>query len=558
LGDIESCFKLKQLINPVIIDSLKILDQQQFRETLKLFANWTHSIDQLEQIFQEFQENPEDFSLCGFLETTTILEYALGNVYQTCTKNRPPHLLKDILNELSSCPYFQGNQIFLLQILLGTPKSSNLRNVTWHGFLESLEPAYLAFLFVTIASFGKQLQNQTIIARYRGVLNLQLDISWLPNRHEDILKIIPCNKRAWTQVLNFKREKKFSHAIHLLLSQTESVLRYVYCKVNKDEENAVRAQLNKYYVIMDSIFYDYILSSHMTPLVIGKITKIQEMLIRKTHERNKMLEFIPRPIYLIFYDLFYAADGPRLRDKMSHGEVTVGDENAEEIFNALLNFTAMVVHFYHTRSLPHAFNYESKFMNILKFVKKFDATNEAITILFSNMEIPKTLTKEECSFIPSTISEDADEIKIYYRPQIESQVIKLMLTVLYNFHDSIEIFKSSLSELFHQYQEKTLGSSRRVMVENLIKFLPNFSNGFQKIMLVLKTIFAVLQGFDDKFYNERWNQKIIRILKHTLQITQVYKKHFFTNNRNFFVANTRTCEFLQLTIDCIQIEITSQ
>ncbi|KAG5684214.1 hypothetical protein PVAND_013452 [Polypedilum vanderplanki] len=547
LDDIDSCFKLKELIDPIIISSYQVLHHKKlFIDSLKLFTNWTCASIILENIFREFCTDEKSFALTGFLVAVTILEFSLGNVYETYNKTSPPHLLKDVLNELRSCSYFQGNQIFILQILLGTAKSCNLRNIAWHGFIESLHPAYLTFLFVVIISFGKQLKDLKIIPRYRHNLKLKFEISSIEMNYKEIFQTMQCNPKAWTQILYFKKEKKFRNGIYLLLPQIESILRFIYSKIN-EEEDAVTAQLNKYYVIMDSIFYEYILSNDITPLMIGKITKIQEMEIRKTHKRNKMLTFIPRSIYLIYYDLFYAIDGPRLRDKLSHGEVIIEDDDLEDIFKILLNFASIIVNFYQNQIVAKNFVYESKFLKILIFVRNFNITNQSAKLIFDKMEIPKLLITEKINFTEIEI-ENEEDVKIYFRPAIEAQIVKLMMKILENFNEALEYFKNSLIELFQQYEKKELSSSRRKVVESLIKFLPNFSNGFHEVLHVQQNIYFTLQQYDNTFDNENWNKKIIKLLKQTLQITEVYLKHFSSKNRNFFVANTKTCEFLQLSI----------
>ncbi|KAG5684213.1 hypothetical protein PVAND_013452 [Polypedilum vanderplanki] len=260
-----------------------------------------------------------------------------------------------------------------------------------------------------------------------------------------------------------------------------------------------------------------------------------------------MLTFIPRSIYLIYYDLFYAIDGPRLRDKLSHGEVIIEDDDLEDIFKILLNFASIIVNFYQNQIVAKNFVYESKFLKILIFVRNFNITNQSAKLIFDKMEIPKLLITEKINFTEIEI-ENEEDVKIYFRPAIEAQIVKLMMKILENFNEALEYFKNSLIELFQQYEKKELSSSRRKVVESLIKFLPNFSNGFHEVLHVQQNIYFTLQQYDNTFDNENWNKKIIKLLKQTLQITEVYLKHFSSKNRNFFVANTKTCEFLQLSI----------
>ena len=61
-------------------------------------------------------------------------------------------------------------------------------------------------------------------------------------------------------------------------------------------------------------------------------------------------------------------------------------------------------------------------------------------------------------------------------------------------------------------------------------------------------IFSAVQDLDDKFEDNDWSKKIIRVLKQTLQMTQIYNKHFSIDDRNYFIANSKTCEFLSQII----------
>ena len=51
-----------------------------------------------------------------------------------------------------------------IQVLLGTPKALNLRNITWHGFPypEEIKPELCATLFIIIGSIGEILSQSHI------------------------------------------------------------------------------------------------------------------------------------------------------------------------------------------------------------------------------------------------------------------------------------------------------------------------------------------------------------------------------------------------------------
>lgn len=538
---------MKKLIDPVIFNSKIILNEKErFKVSLKKFSNWTHSSNRLNLLFDDFCGNPEDFSLARILEVTAILEFSLGNVFKSTTTKLPPHLLKDVLSELSTLNCFSENQIFLLQILVGTAKGVNLRNVAWHGFIEDIDFSYLTFLFTIVISYGKELDGKMIISRHRDEIDIKISFE-VSESYDELYtsKLINnCHLNAWKIILKFYKTGKFSSGIFLILSQIEGILRHIYGEVNNVD---ITAQLNKYYVIMDSMFYDYVLASDITPLMIGKITKIQEMEIRRKSPRNKMLEIFPRSLILLHNDLFYWVDGPRIRDKISHGEVEINPENSKEILAKLLRYTQHVANFYDTKESD--FYYQSMFMNSFKFVKSFNESSEKLSKTFKLMEIPSDLNHKKCKNI-DVFSINCEEIKISFLPLIQSQVTKLMINILENFDKSLENFESSTSELFQLFKMRKLSSGRRDMLKNLIEILPNFTHGLQVLLKSLEKIFYVINELDDKFDNDKWTSNLIKYLKSALKLSENLLRYLSTQHRNYFVANEKICEFLQLTDKC--------
>ncbi|CRL04798.1 CLUMA_CG017854, isoform A [Clunio marinus] len=328
LESYEYCVKIKPTLDSIILNCLQIQDQPElFKKTILEFSQWTHSTSELCKIFIDWCDESEDYSILTTLQLTSMLEYALGSLYQSEKRVPPPHLLKDLLAELSDESSLEFEKVFLLRLVLGTSKGLNLRNIVWHGFIDSIHRCYPAFLFVIIVSYGKSLKCKKIAPKLRSEINFSISLQSKNIQVEDLLKsptIMKCNFNLWKQIVSLQKRKKFKSSIFLLLSQIESVLRFIYGRINQVN---VTARLNKYYVIMDSIFYDYVLDDDVTPLVIGKINKSQHTQIKETNRKNQMMETFPLSIIYLGYDLFHAVDGPRIRDRISHAEVFVKDEN---------------------------------------------------------------------------------------------------------------------------------------------------------------------------------------------------------------------------------------
>lgn len=433
----------------------------------------------------------------------------------------------------------------MLQILLGTSKGVNLRNLTWHGFVGTLNPCYLSFLFVIIVSYGKQLQQAEITPKPKRPVMVPLEIQKLDCSNIFLSATVQnCNWEAWDRIQKLWIMKDYHSGIYLLLPQIEHILRKIYGQVNEID---VTADLNKYYVIMDSIFYGYVLNNSITPLVIGKITKCQELEIKNTLPKNKILEYFPRSIFYLHYDLFYANDGPRLRDKISHGEVSI-NESAKKIFLILVRFASLVVEYHENKHIE--FDYESIFHPNVILCKNLCITMELTENVINSLnDSTSIIAKQPVIFKKSSKSIQIDEINIHHRPALETQVVKLILQILDTFALALTSLKASSSELCKLYSERKLSSSRRDMLFNFVNDLPKFSTAFTTIFHVLAIIFIKVQKLDDKFDSDSWSIRVVKILRQTLQMTQVYQKYFSTDNRNYHEAALKTCQFLSQTVD---------
>jgi hypothetical protein len=113
LDNYDDCLKLKRAIDPVISSSLIILhNKDNFIISLKKFSSWTFTTERLLRIFSDFSKNPAGSALATTLQLMSILEFSLGNVYKSITRQLPPHLLKDVINELTKVECFQFNQVW--------------------------------------------------------------------------------------------------------------------------------------------------------------------------------------------------------------------------------------------------------------------------------------------------------------------------------------------------------------------------------------------------------------------------------------------------------------
>jgi len=155
LDDPSTCLKLKRALDSVIVSSHDTIinKKEQFIEILERYSLWTYSTNEIQMIFEAFCERPEQYALTGFLQLSAILEFSLGNVYQTKFNQHPPHLLKDLLKELRACNLFYGNQVSMLITL--NPQNCSLINFfldfypsdpSWHFKRSKSEKCHMAWI----------------------------------------------------------------------------------------------------------------------------------------------------------------------------------------------------------------------------------------------------------------------------------------------------------------------------------------------------------------------------------------------------------------------------
>lgn len=376
------------------------------------------------------------------------------------------------------------------------------------------------------------------------ILNIPLDTSSDINPADllNSLTIQKCHSESWKLIAKLYNKQKFKSALHLLLSQTEALLRFVYGQIN---ELDVAAYLDKYYIVLDSIFYEYILDTDMTPLVIGKLNKMHELQLRKTNRRNKMMEIFPPSLMHLGYDLFRAENGPRLRDKISHGEASC-NENCKLIFRNILHFVSHVVQFYDHGKMPE-FSYESIYMTNYELINSYNAACVILETTFENLNIPDALRVRDHQYSVCVERIDSKCVKTFFRPLTENLIVKLLLQVVETCCEALQNFSNTCEEFFRLYKERKLRSTRRQTLAEAIEFFPNFLNAFQIIFNFVCKVFADIQQIDEDAENDH---ALVKFLKQALQFAENLAKHFSSNSRNFFVANEKTCKFVELTVKC--------
>lgn len=291
------------------------------------------------------------------------LERLLGDIIFSIHNDKfiIPSLIRDLLIASPLVPLLGEDIIFFLRCLIGPPNSMNLRNILWHGFINPNEflpiPAkwYSALVIVItlticqrvrlcglIDSLKKRdgasfegffhLSKPNIIAEnfiisdeidkffdqeYERVMFIQSVPPQYPHLH--ILKnllyknffIIYQTHSTWSLALNFLSYNQVILFLILSLPLFEHCLRRIFVYLNRVQEHRLgTVEVGQYFLTLDIILEE-------------KVAWAYYDLEKKTEDKepnNQIYEEFGGGIMDLMLDLFIHNAGPRLRDRIAHGE----------------------------------------------------------------------------------------------------------------------------------------------------------------------------------------------------------------------------------------------
>ncbi|XP_020736258.2 endoplasmic reticulum membrane-associated RNA degradation protein isoform X3 [Odocoileus virginianus] len=224
------------------------------------------------------------------------------------------------LMKLTSCLERALGDMDVLQVFVGSPRGLNLRNVLWHGFAAPPEvpPEYCSMLVLLTVGLGQLLKgylqqtNFTLAHRPFVTLTSVEDLIIFPDVTTEVLSVLEeVMKKStfilkimlpyWEVALTKLKSHRFADCAILLLVQLETGLRKVFAEVNECPKRLLTAESTALYTTFDEI-----LAKHLND---GKI--------------NQLPVFLGEPAMEFLWDFLNHQEGPRLRDRLSHGEVSL-------------------------------------------------------------------------------------------------------------------------------------------------------------------------------------------------------------------------------------------
>ena len=106
-----------------------------------------------------------DAVIQNLLVLTSVLERSLGNILITSGKvKHVPALLRDLLCEAELELTLGPGCVRMMKLLVGCPRTLNLRNIVWHGFAfpGEIHPMFVTMILLLLTSIGERLKSSQL------------------------------------------------------------------------------------------------------------------------------------------------------------------------------------------------------------------------------------------------------------------------------------------------------------------------------------------------------------------------------------------------------------
>ncbi|XP_017932940.2 endoplasmic reticulum membrane-associated RNA degradation protein [Manacus vitellinus] len=311
----------------------KSLTKEQFVIQYASWLHWTNCTEVFLEVFDVLQYAQTTEVALGLMKLTSCLERALGDVY-LLKGNDCPFLLRDLLASKQLAVIFGQAVMNVLRIFIGSPYGLNLRNVLWHGFASPQEiPAkYCAMLLFLTAGLGQLLQtyllqNKCILLHRPYVIFVSLEeLDVFPDLNNETLSIaeelvklssfvLKTMLPFWIAALTAFKQSRYADSVILLLPQLEVGLRLLFTTTNKCPNRLLTAESSAFYTTFDEM-----LAKHLD-----------------NDEVNQLPVVLEEPAMEFLWDFLNHQEGPRVRDRLSHGEINL-EAFPREVANQIVAF----------------------------------------------------------------------------------------------------------------------------------------------------------------------------------------------------------------------------
>ncbi|KAJ7342220.1 hypothetical protein JRQ81_009682 [Phrynocephalus forsythii] len=270
----------------------------------------------------------------SLMKLTSCLERALGDVFLLIGKDCP-FLLRDLLASKELAAVFGTSVMDVLRVFIGSPDGLNLRNILWHGFAspQEIPVKYLSVLLFITAGLGQLLKHYLLQTQSTFIHRPCISFTNLEELHVfpdlDHKLLLLAEKLAvrsnivlrtmvpfWISAVTSFKQCRYADCVILLLPQLETGLRLLFTRVNKCPSRLMTAESSSLYTTFD------------------------EMLVKQLNneEVNELPSLLGESTMEFLWDFLNHQEGPRVRDRLSHGECDLNNF-PREIANSVLAFS---------------------------------------------------------------------------------------------------------------------------------------------------------------------------------------------------------------------------
>eukprot|EP00741_Cyanophora_paradoxa_P022313 tig00021441_g21542.t1 len=284
----------------------------------------------------------------AFPGLVALLERVLSDLYyRDQPGSAPPHLLKELLVSECARAALGEDAIFALRCFVGPPTGLNLRNIVWHGFLSSseLDATFSSLLFVVFftvisavsagprgprpafARTPASFEPHAAALRREGLPPLPLPSpTRLRRLVSNSLFVLGGRESDLLAALEDFRAGRSLQSIVRLLPLLEMCLRRIFVAENGLPLGAMWAESCALYTTLDDV-----LGAGVCFTEAGERNGARRaggggpFAGPRTGGRPNLLRpAIGEGLVWALYDAVLAYDGPRLRDRVAHGETVEG------------------------------------------------------------------------------------------------------------------------------------------------------------------------------------------------------------------------------------------
>uniref|UniRef100_A0A663MTM3 ER membrane associated RNA degradation n=1 Tax=Athene cunicularia TaxID=194338 RepID=A0A663MTM3_ATHCN len=496
----------------------KSLTKEKFVIQYALWFHWTNCTELFVEVFDVLQHTQTTGVALALMKLTSCLERALGDVYLLIGKDCP-FLLRDLLASEQLAVVFGQAVMDVLRIFIGSPYGLNLRNVLWHGFASPQEiPAkYCAMLLFLTAGLGQLLQMyllQTkcvLVHRPYVIFVSSEELDVFPDLSHEALSIaeelvklssfvLQTMIPFWMSALTAFKQSRYADCVILLLPQLEVGLRLLFTTTNKCPNRLLTAEVK---------FLSKMLAKHLD-----------------NEEVNQLPAVLEEPSMELLWDFLNHQEGPRIRDRLSHGEINL-EAFPREVANQIVAFAITLLCRFSDEDV-FAFKVEFNIILSEDFFQLFwmlNPTLESLTFLtadFCGNEV--FLQVKDYDPVNSVLTErlliELCETRVctLYSPRPVLEILAILRKISAQCHQVSEQVIASTELRYKRWMNRNLRSRQR---HNYLRMLSSikFLSPVLRLILVMITLELVNVHLVCK-KNQFDYQQYLKFLKSLLQYTE--------------------------------------